>query len=145
MFQIGLSWLEWISDPLNKTLFESDKTEALKKFKRDEEEYIHQLLLQEQLRQQELQLQFQQQTVENIMDVVENTILNYLVESQRDFIVSPGIGTQGAAGIGSSTSAAGGFAFNTGIGNFVIGTFLDGDRNHTNVLADEGFERFTVR
>ena len=145
MFQVGLSWLEWISDPSNKALFESDQVEALKKYKKDEEEYIDQLILQEQLRQQELQLQFQQQTVENIMDVVENTILNYLVESQRDFIVRPGIGTEGAAGASGAAAAAGGFAFSTGIGNFVIGTFLDGDRNHTNVLADEGFERFTVR
>ena len=112
MYQVGISWPQWIADPLNKKLFESNQAEALKKFKNDEEEYIHELILQERIQQEQL------------------------IEQQESVISSPGIG--------SAAGGAGGFTFNTGIGNFAIGTFLNSEGVSINELVDEGFERFTV-
>ena len=128
-FQVGLSWPEWISDPSNKRLFETNQAEALKKFKHDEEEYIHELILQERI-QQERQQKLQEQ-------------LRQLVEQEDSTVASPGIGSVGGAA-GGAASGGGGFAFNTGIGNFAIGTFLNSSFVPVDALVDEGFERFTV-
>ena len=100
MYQAGISWPQWIADPLNKKLFESNQAEALKKFKNDEEEYIHELILQERIQQEQL------------------------VEQQESVISSPGIGSAAGAA-GGAAAGAEGFTFNTGIGNFAIGTFLN--------------------
>ena len=96
-FQVGLSWHQWIADPKNKKLFESNQAEAMKKFKYDEEDYIEQLIIQE------------------------------------------------GSAAGGPVAGSGGYSVGIGIGFFAIGTFLDGNLQHVDSLADEGFERFTIR
>ena len=47
--QIGLDWNSWILDPENKKLYERNESEARKKYLMDEEEYIHEIILQERI------------------------------------------------------------------------------------------------
>ena len=47
--QSGLSWHEWISDPKNKALYEWNQSEAMKKYRRDEDEFIREIILQERI------------------------------------------------------------------------------------------------
>ena len=123
-FQVGLSWHQWIADPKNKKLFESNQAEAIKKFKYDEEDYIEQLIIQERI-QQEIQLKEQQESVSALG-------------------LPSAIGVAGSAA-GGPVAGSGGYSVGIGIGFFAIGTFLDGNLQHVDSLADEGFERFTIR
>ena len=116
--QSGLSWHEWISNPQNKALYEWNQSEAMKKYRRDEDEFIREIILQERIQKQ-------------------------LIE-QQESVLSPGIGSYAGAA-GGAAAGAGGWNFNTGIGNYSIGTFLDAQRKPTDSLSDEGFERFTIR
>ena len=130
--QIGLDWNSWIRDPENKRLYEWNESEARKKFLMDEEEYIHEIMLQERIqteRQQTLQDQLRKLT-EDVQDVAD--IANMAV-------------TSGVSGMASS--GGGGYNLKTGIGNYAVGTYLTPQFQQvsTAVLAlDEGFERFTV-
>ena len=131
--QIGLDWDSWIRDPENKRLHEWNQSEAKKKFLMDEEEYIHEIMLQERIqteRQQKLQDQLRKLTeiVEDVDDVANLAV------------------TSGESGV--AASGGGGYSFNTGIGNYVVGTHKTADGTPVATLqlaGDEGFERFTVR
>ena len=115
--QSGLSWHEWISDPKNKALYEWNQSEAMKKYRRDEDEFIREIILQERIQKQ-------------------------LIE-QQESILSPGIGSYAGAA-GGATSGGAGYTLKTGIGNYSIGTFLNEDKQHVSEAVDEGFERFTI-
>ena len=130
--QIGLDWNSWIRDPENKRLYEWNESEARKKFLMDEEEYIHEIMLQERIqteRQQTLQDQLRKLT-----EVVED------VDDIANLAATSGVG-------GVAASGGGGYSYNTGIGDFVIGTHKTAEGVNVSTLqlaGDEGFERFTV-
>ena len=115
--QSGLSWHEWISNPQNKALYEWNQSEAMKKYRRDEDEFIREIILQERIQKQ-------------------------LIE-QQESVLSPGIGSYAGAA-GGAAAGAGGWNFNTGIGNYSIGTYLNEDRQQISEAVDEGFDRFTI-
>jgi len=117
--QSGLSWHEWISDPQNKALYEWNQSEAMKKYRRDEDEFISEIILQERIQQ------------------------NKQLIEQQESILNPGIGSYAGAA-GGAAAGAGGWHINTGIGSYSIGTFLNAQGEHTDTLSDEGFERFTI-
>ena len=113
--QPGLSWHEWVADPGNKKLFEWNQIEARKKFLRDENDYIEQIVLHER------RIQESQQDVTSIANMA----------------LTSGVG-------GTAASGGGGYNINTGIGNFSIGTYLNSALEHILIAVDEGFTRFTV-
>ena len=117
--QSGLSWHEWISNPQNKALYEWNQSEAMKKYRRDEDEFIREIILQERIQQ------------------------NKQLIEQQESILSPGIGSYAAAA-GGAVSGGAGYTLKTGIGNYSIGTYLNEDRLQISEAVDEGFDRFTI-
>ena len=117
--QIGLSWHSWISDPENKALYEGNQAEAMKKYRRDEDDFIQQFLIQERIK------------------LIEND------ENDQTTVTSVGFGATGGG------RAGGGYDFNPHqLGNFVIGTFLTSNLIQVATKAaagDGGYERFTVK
>jgi len=51
--QIGIDWNQWLASPENKRLYEENQPEAMKKFRRDESEFIE-LMVNEQLMQEKI-------------------------------------------------------------------------------------------
>ena len=131
--QIGLSWNEWIRDPENKRLYEWNQAEARKKFLRDEDEYIQQIILQEKI-------------IEDKQRILAQQLRIMVIEQEDPLSVANTTSTSGVGGM--AASGGGGFSnLKTGIDNFVVGTYLtaDGVQVATAALAgDEGFDRFTV-
>ena len=97
--QFGLSWHLWLKEEKNKKLFDKSPHEALKQFKSDGEEYIHNLILQERIvleRQRQIILDLEKQSYE------ENKIL---LESNRED-QNINVMSSGAGGASSSQTSS---------------------------------------
>tara|TARA_R110002012_G_scaffold312355_1_gene522994 strand:- start:583 stop:966 length:384 start_codon:yes stop_codon:yes gene_type:complete len=126
MTQPGLSWGEWIADPGNKKLFEWNQVEARKKFLRDENDYIEQIILHERILQEKADM---------------TSIANMALTSGVGGVAASGGGGYGDEETLNSPT------FNTGIGNYAIGTFFNSEGEQVATLAlagANGFDRFTI-
>ena len=87
--QIGLSWNEWIRDPENKRLYEWNQAEARKKFLRDEDEYIQQIILQEKI-------------IEDKQRILAQQLRNMVIEQEDPLSVANTTSTSGVGGMAAS-------------------------------------------
>ena len=131
--QIGIEWTQWLSDPNNKKLYEWNRAEAMKKFRRDENEFIESNLLEQKMAEDRVKLR--QRALADLIREVTNYDLDQLNS----------LSSTGNAAAGSTATAGGWDPYCKGIGNYAIGTHLQPDKiTFANAVPEKGYQRFTV-
>ena len=137
----GLSWKDWVKIPNNKRLFESNPNLARRRYMEEEAEFIENILLQEKIKAEQEILMHQRSNEAKLRQESLAQQLREIANPESDTNVVSVSGFGGAAAGGGSGEGDSRLA---GVGNMVVGAWMDNQKKVVYSEPDVGYERWIV-